>query len=126
MSRPLAATPLEGDRTAAPAPAGEERVTFEGRALVYRVGGRWRSEGQRQLWIRKGNGANAMANRVLAAQLGGVTERYVSMLLSGERQPAPEIIARAWIAFGIPGETWGLAPKNGTTSSVTNAETRGR
>lgn len=76
-----------------------------GRELARTVNGRTLSEGRRQLRIV----ARATKQIIVAAQLG-CTEAYVGMLLAGKRVPRARMQARIWLAFGIPGHEWGLAP----------------
>ncbi len=78
---------------------------FVERKLARCIGGRWPSEGRRLLRaVARKNKQVVMANQLR------VSAAYVGMLLAGKRQPSPRLQARIWLAYGIHGEAWGLAP----------------
>lgn len=80
--------------------------------LAYRdASGAWRSEGRRLLEVVRGTGADKKPLKAFGYELG-ITEQYVGHLLEGRRQPSADIIARIFLAYGIEGHTWGLAPRD--------------
>ena len=87
------------------------------RDLAYRdAAGAWCSEGRRRLNAARGEGAERQPLKVLAYQLN-VAEQHVGRLLRGLEQPSAELIAKIWLALGIPGHAWGLAPCVNLTGS---------
>lgn len=87
--------------------------------LAYRDAGVWCSEGRRLFGVAMGDSKHI----VVAGQLE-VSERYVGMLLRGERQPSVEVIARIFLVFGIRGETWGLRPSELAVQRISSTPER--